>query len=265
MFIPINAEIPKFECSACGKCCSHIRGMMPHEDKEFLKEHVFGKLPVFQAAPIERMTFPLWDWEAKRFREWQNEANVEANIKSLRVILDLNSNKAIILSYFMDTKGDACHFLKDNKCSIYHTKRAYVCRLFPFNRSPFTEKNKDRIFGECGAMEKILPIIPENHEEMIRFLNQAFPDGSFINAVQNDIVIEWSNKVIVDLMKKKMIRPAMSYPYDLLMKRFANAEKIDFTDFLTKSGYMTEKDINNLIERFDNNEDALEKINPLTK
>jgi hypothetical protein len=232
--------------------------MMANEDKEFLKEHVFGKLPVFQIVPIERMTFPLWDWEAKRFREWQKEANVDANIKPLRVILDLNSNKAIILSYFMDTEKDACHFLKNGKCSIYHTKRAYVCRLFPFNRSHFTEKNKELMFGDCGAMEKILPMIPENQEERIRFLNEAFLDGSFANAVQNDIIIEWSNKAIVDLIRKKTIRPAVNYPYDLLLKRFENAEKIDFTDFLAECGYIDNKE--KLIERFDSNQDAIEKL-----
>src|SRR3989344_993006 len=98
MFIPIQAESPKFSCNACGSCCSHIRGIVPKDDLEFLKENAFGKLPVVQLVPVERMTFPLWDWEAKRFREWQHEANVDAQIKPLRAILDLKSNKAIILN-----------------------------------------------------------------------------------------------------------------------------------------------------------------------
>ena len=187
MFIDINSETPKFKCNACGSCCSHIRGMMPHEDREFIKENAFGKLPVVQLVPVERMTFPLWDWEAKRFMEWQKEANVDARIKPLRAIFDLNSNKAIILTYFMDAETDACPLLKENKCSIYNTKRAYVCRLFPFNRSPFINQGKkflkEDLFGECGAMEKILPQVPEDFNEMIKFLNDTFPDGSFLNAV----------------------------------------------------------------------------------
>ena len=183
MFIPIQSEIPKFKCNACGSCCSHIRGIIPKEDKEFLRENVFGKMPVVQLADVERMTFPLWDWEAKRFMEWQHEADVDANIKPLRVIFDLISNRTIVLTYFMDSETDACPFLKENKCSIYHTKRAYVCRLFPFNRGPFLNQGgmqlKDGMFGECGAMEKILPQLPIDFGEMVQFLSEAFPDKSF--------------------------------------------------------------------------------------
>ena len=264
MFIPIQTEIPKFKCNACGSCCSHIRGIVPKEDREFLKEHVFGKMPVVQLVPVEQMTFPLWDWEAKRFAEWQHEANVDARIKPLRAILDLKSNKAIILTYFMDSETDACQFLKNNKCSIYHTKRAYVCRLFPFNRSPFLNQEemnlKNSLFGECGAMEYILPQVPDNFSKMVKFLNEAFPDGSFINAVQNDIIIEWANKTIIDLIKKKIVKPAMNYPYKFLMKRIENSEKIDFTDFLVETGYLTMNEKEALIKKFDTNLDAKEKI-----
>ncbi|MBI2660470.1 YkgJ family cysteine cluster protein [Candidatus Woesearchaeota archaeon] len=282
MFIPIQSEIPKcrkskifeharkspsdlptFKCNACGSCCSHIRGIIPKEDREFIKEFAFGKMPVVQLVPVERMTFPLWDWEAKRFMEWQKEANVDANIKPLRAIFDLKSNKAIILTYFMDSETDACPFLGENKCSIYHTKRAYVCRLFPFNRGPFIRDGmqlKDGLFGECGAMEKILPQLPDDFNAMIKFLNEAFPDESFLNAVQNDIVVEWANKTIVDLIRKKIIKPAMNYPYEFLLKRILNAEKIDFMDFLAEIKYLSPAEKETLINIFDNNMDAKEKI-----
>lgn len=263
MFIPIQSETPKFQCNACGSCCSHIRGIIPKEDQEFIREFAFGKMPVVQIAPVERMTFPLWDWEAKRFMEWQKEAKVNANLKPLRVIFDLKSNKAIILTYFMDSETDACPFLKQGKCSIYHTKRAYVCRLFPFNHGPFIQNGadlKEGLFGECGAMEKILPQLPRNFDEMVKFLNKAFPDESFLNAVQNDIVVEWANKMIVDLARKKIIKPAMNYPYELLIKGIANAEKIDFTDFLVEAEQMSSAEKETLINRFDNNIDAKEKI-----
>ena len=269
MFIKINSEIPKFKCNACGSCCSHIRGIVPKEDREFLKEHVFGKMPVVQLVPVEQMTFPLWDWEAKRFMEWQHEAEIDAGIKPLRAIMDLKSNKAIILTYFMDGETDACPFLKNNKCSIYHTKRAYVCRLFPFNRSPFLNQDekipKEDMFGDCGAMEKILPQVPDDFNNMIKFLNDAFPDGSFLNAVQNDIVIEWANKTIIDLIKKNIIKPAVNYPYEFLLKRILNSEKIDFTDFLVKIGYLGQKEKEDLINRFDGNIDAEEKISIFAK
>ncbi len=264
MLIKIKSDAPKFQCNACGSCCSHIRGIIAKEDLNFIRENAYGKLPVVQIVPPEQMTFPLWDWEAKRFREWQNEANVDANISPLRAILDLNSNKAIILTYFMNSKTDACPFLREKKCSIYHTQRAYVCRLFPFNRSPFISQDKEYpaegMFGECGAMEKILPQVPKDFAEMIKFLNEAFPDGSFLNAVQNDLIIEWENKTIIDLMKKNIIKPAINYPYNFLLRRFKNAEKIDFTDFLLECNYLTLKERERLIKRFDNNLDAKEKI-----
>ncbi len=249
-------QIETFQCSQCGTCCSHIRGMMPNEDKEFMQKMAYGKLPLVQLVPIEKMSFPLWDWEAERFKKWQHEAKIDAKIKPSRAILDLNSNKAIIVTYFMDS--DACPFLKNSKCLIYNTKRAYICRLFPFNRSPFLnvgeKATKENMFGTCDAMKKLMPIIPENYAGMVKFLSKAFPDGSFENAVQFDYINEWVNKAIIDLMKKKVIRPAMNYPYEFFLKRFENAEKIGFTDFLEQCGYIKSRE--ELVKGFDKNADA---------
>ena len=250
-----------FSCNQCGSCCSHIRGMMPKEDKEFIEKMAYGKLPLVQLIPIEKMSFPLWDWEAKRFMEWQKEVNVDAKVNPSRGILDLNSNKAIIVTYYMDS--DACPFLREKKCSIYYTKRAYVCRLFPFNRGPFLKTNqeptKQNMFGTCGAMDPLMPLMPERYDDMVRFLSKAFPDGSFENAVQFDYLTEWVNKTIIDLMRKKLIRPAINYPYELFLKRFENAEKIDFTDFLEEKEYIESKE--RLIKGFDGNHDAINSIN----
>ena len=148
------AQTGVFQCTQCGTCCSHIRGMMPRENREFIEKMAYGKLPLVQLIPIEKMSFPLWDWEAARFKEWQQEAGIDAKIKPLRAILDLSTNKAVIVTYFMDS--DSCPFLRDRKCLIYSTKRAYICRLFPFNRSPFLktgeEPNKKNMFGSCCGM-----------------------------------------------------------------------------------------------------------------
>ena len=249
-----------FKCSQCGTCCSHLRGMMPREDREFMEKMAYGKLPLVQLVPLEKMTFPLWDWEAERFRKWQKEANVDGKVHPSRGILDLDSNKAIIVTYFMD--ADACPFLKYKKCSIYYTKRAYICRLFPFNRGPFLDvgdkPTKHNMFGTCGAMEPLTPLIPENYDDTVKFLSKSFPDGSFENAVQFDYITEWVNRTIVGLMKQKKLRPAMNYPYEFFLKRFNNAEKIDFTDFLEQSGYIESKE--ELIKGFDDNFDAKKKI-----
>lgn len=246
----------------CGSCCTRIRGLLPEEDREFLKEYAYGKMPLVQLVPLDKMSFPLWDWEAKRFRELEKEANTDAKIKESRAILDLNTNKAIISTYFMDT--DVCSFLNDKACSIHDKKRAYICRLFPFNKGPFLKTGerpgKENMFGTCEALDKIYGEIPYDYNGMVKFLDGAF-GNIFLDAVQNDIVIEWVNKTIINLVKSRKIRPAMNYPYEFLLKRINNSEKIDFTDFLVKNNVYTGKEMDNLIKRFDDNTDAKEKVN----
>jgi len=245
----------KFKCILCGECCSHIRGMISEEDKNFLKEFAYGKLPLVQLEPVEKISFPLFDWEAKRFKEWQEEVKIDAKIKPSRAILDLNTNKAIIVTYFMDS--DSCPFLKDNKCLIYDKRRAYICRLFPFNKGPFLKANETEMeFGSCPAIKDILKDMPNGSNEKISYLNKALP-YELLNIVQHDLIAEWVNKTIIELMKSKKLRPAMNYPYNFLLKRINNAEKIDFTDFLEGIGSIEKE---RLIKRFDNNLDAKERL-----
>ena len=255
-------KIPQFRCLQTGKCCSHIRGMVELGDKKFIEENAYGKMPLVQLHPVEKIAFPLWDWEARRFSKWQHDADVDARIIPSRAILDLNTGKAVIVTYMMD--ADSCPFLKKGKCSIYMHKRAYICRLFPFNRGPFLslhqEPDKFNMFGSCPAVERIMEAMPTETNAMVEYLANAFPDGSFTNAVQNDIVIEWTNKTIIELMKKKLVRPAMSYPYEFLKRRIENAEKIDLTDFLVESGLYTREEMDNLINQFDDNIQAKERI-----
>ena len=257
----------QFKCQQCGKCCDHIRGRISKEEKEFLKKFAYGKMPLVQLMPIEKVSFPLWDWEAKRFKEWQKEVNIDAKIMPSRAILDLNSNKAITVTYSMD--ASSCPFLKDNKCLIYDKKRAYVCRLFPFNKGPFLKTdeafNKDDMFGTCPGLEEITPKLPYDKKDIVKFLDKAFPDGSFLNVVQHDLITEWENKTIIELMKAKKIRPAMNYPYEFLKKRIDKAEKVDFTDFLVESGFISREDMDTLIDHFDNNIEAKGKIKEFIK
>lgn len=244
-----------FKCTNCGECCSYIRGMISEEDKKFLKEFAYGKLPLVQLAPIEKISFPLFEWEAKRFMQWEKELNINAKIKPSRAILDLNTNKAIIVTYFMDS--DKCPFLGDKRCLIYDKKRAYICRLFPFNKGPFLKTKETEIeFGNCPAMKDILKNIPDNFNQKVKYLNKALP-FELLNVVQHDLITEWINKTIIELMKNKKIRPAMNYPYKFLLKRISNADKIGFTDFLSQINFIEKE---KLIKRFDNNIDAKERL-----
>ena len=260
--IPIIQDIPKFSCSACGKCCSHIRGMISDEEKDFLRKFAFGTLPLVQVIPIDKMSFPLFDFEAKRFRELAKEVAVDAKILPSRVVLDLNTNKAIIVTYAMDY--DACPFLKEGKCSIYYTKRAFICRMFPFNRGPFLKTGesfkKEDLFGSCCRMEPILPKLDDSDKETLvqQLYHSISPE--FLNVVQFDFLHEWINKTIIELMKLKKIRPAMNYPYEFLLKRIENSEKIDLMDFLVEAGVKTRGEVEELLKRFDGNEDAKEMM-----
>ncbi len=256
---------PKFICRQCGQCCSHIRGMMSEEEKKFLKEYAYGKLPLVQLVPIEKMSFPLFDFEAKRFKIWEKEVNIDAKLMPSRVVLDLNSEKSIIVTYYMDYDG--CPFLKGKKCLIYDKKRAFICRLFPFNRGLFLgtgEKvRKEYMFGSCPAIQDILPKLDDSDKKrLINQLYQSFGED-FLNMTEYDYLTEWINRLIINLIKDKKIRAAMNYPYNYLLKRIANSKKIDLMDFLVEEKIKTKEEVVALIDGFDNNTDAKKLLNNL--
>ena len=254
--------IPKFKCIQCGECCAHIRGLISDDDKKFLSEFGYGKLPLVQMHPIEKMSFPLFDFEAKRFLKWAKEVKVETKIEESRVIFDLERNKTIVVTYHMD--ADSCPFLKEKKCLIYDKYRAFICRLFPFNKGPFLatgEKlSKENMFGSCPAISEIIEKLDDsNLMVFVKRLHEAFGDD-FLNIVQFDYMMEFLNKMIIELMKEKKIRPAMNYPYEFLVKRIKNSEKIDLMDFLVSEGIKSRQEVESLIKRFDNNSDARDKL-----
>ncbi len=131
------------------------------------------------------------------------------------------------------------------------------------NKSPFSFSgavDKSQLFGECGAMEKILPVVPDKLSELVPFLEKSFPNGEFLNAVQNDLIVEWTNKTIIELMKKKMLKPLFNALYSEIKAKIDAAEKVDFTQFLVECGYWTEEQKDAMIEGFDGNEGAMERI-----
>src|SRR3989344_1866637 len=252
-----------FCCQQTGKCCSHIRGFVSDLDRAFLKEYAYGKLPLVALCPPEEISFPLWDWEAKRFIAKAEELGIDHKIKPSRVILDLNTNAAIIVTY--SVFSDACTFLKDNKCSIYND-RGFVCKLFPFQHGPFLKTGeklrKEDMFGGCPSITHIVPELNDADDTLfIRQLHESFGE-SFLAVVQSDLVTEWINSKIVYLMKNRLIRPAINYPYDKFLARVANAPKVDFTEFMIQHAVISKGDMEKYIKRFEKFEDAKEKIAP---
>lgn len=255
----------KFRCCACGSCCSNIKGLISQEEKKFIEEYGYGKLPLIQLTPVDQITFPLWDFEAARFREYEKQFEVDAKIIPSRGVLDLKSDTFIIVTYQMSTEN-ACPFLnKDGKCRIYETQRAFICRLFPFNRTPFLNigsSNNANLFGKCDMLSNIANNLNYKDKEiLIKQLHEAF-GKDFLSAVQHDYIIEWSNKIILSLIKKELIKPALNYPYHFLRKRIENSKKIDFTEFLQKVDYFTSNEVQQLVLRFESLEDAKLKIKP---
>jgi Fe-S-cluster containining protein len=251
-------QIQKFTCSACGTCCSKIGGFISGSEKRFIEEYGYGRLPLIQIVPADEMTFPLWDFEAKRFREYEAREKIDAKIVPSRGVMDLHSNKFVIVTYQMSS--ERCPFLLDDgKCRIYDTRRAYVCRFFPFNSSPFLRlsgSNSINFFGVCPNIAEIVKQLDfKDGKQLIKQLNKSFGD-TFLNIIQHDFIMEWSNKRILDMMRKKIIKPALNYPSEYLKKRIEESEKIDFFDFLVESGYKTKEQAENLIQRFENLEDA---------
>lgn len=259
----------QFQCTCPGECCTRIRGMISKEETDFLREYAYGKLPLFNLIPIEETSFPLWDWEAKRFSEWQKEADIDAKIKPSRAIYDLQRNLTIIVTYCMDSSK--CPFLtEEGKCRIYNKKRAYICRMYPFQHSPFLKIDQPAVpknlLGTCPVTDEILSSIPTGFDEMIKFFYKYFKtDGAFYNVVQNDLIIEWVNKTIVELCKNKTIKPAMNYPYKYLIKRIESTKKIDLTEFLVDEGIIPKNEMEDMIKRFDENSDASKKIESFLK
>lgn len=252
----------KFICQQCGQCCSHIRGLISKEDKEFLKEFAYGKLPLIALKPIEEISFPLWDWEARRFIKAAEEKGIDHKIKPSRVIFDLDSNKQIIVTYSIDS--DTCTFLRDNKCEIYK-ERGFICGLFPFQHGPFLkmrdEIKKENMFGSCPAITQILNELDDsNKKNFVKQLYATFGD-SFLAVVQSDIVTEWINSKMIYMLRNRLIRPALNYPYDKLLRRIEIADKIDFSDFMMKHAVISNGDMEKIIKRFENFEDAKEKLN----
>lgn len=209
-----------FKCLKCGKCCSSIRGRIEEEERKFIEENFFGKLPITQLVPVEKMSLSLWPWEAKNLKDRAKQLGIKANIKPFRAVFDLNQNKSIILSYFLDY--DNCPFLdENNNCKVYED-RPLVCKQFPIQTIGL---DKEPVFLGCPALKDV----NLRKDELKSFFGETYEA-----ALKNDSMIESQNNKIMDLMKNNIIRPIKDYPYDFLLKRIENSEKIDFDEEIGK-------------------------------
>lgn len=234
--------------------------MISESEKGFLQEYAYGKLPLIQLFPVERMSFPLFDFEARRFKEWEKKAKSGAKIEPSRVLFDLKSNRSVVFAYYMD--HTSCPFLKGGRCLIYDRKRAFICRMFPFNRGPFLETGeelkKEDMFGSCKEAEGIISSLDmKDKKRMVSQLYSAFGDD-LLDVIEYDHISQWTNRMAVDMIRLGKVRPAMNYPYKHLLKRIMGSEKTDLMDFLVEEGIKTREEIENLINRADNNIDAKE-------
>ncbi|MBU0615047.1 MAG: YkgJ family cysteine cluster protein [Nanoarchaeota archaeon] len=250
----------EFKCSNCATCCKNIRGFLTEKQKKELRKYSFGALPMVSLIPVERIAFPLWDFEAKKLIKDATEKGIEHKIRPSRAIFDLDSNQAIIVSYSIDS--DFCTFMKGNQCQSYE-KRGFVCKMFPFQHGPFLKLEEfaiNEMFAGCPSMANILDNLEKfDKKKLTMQLKEKFGD-SFLSVLQSDLITQWINNMILTLVKEKKIRPAMNYPYDLLLKRIDNSKKIDFMDFLVEIKEMTKEDKDNLIHCFETNHHAKEKV-----
>ena len=75
----------KFTCQQTGMCCSHIRGFASESSMNWLKEYAYGKLPIVSIIPVEKASFPLWDFEAKRFKRLAEEKGIKNTLVQYRI------------------------------------------------------------------------------------------------------------------------------------------------------------------------------------
>lgn len=256
--------MPEFKCQHCAKCCSNIKGFKSEKDKEFALEYAFGKLPIFSLLPLEDHSYPLWDFEAKRLIKDAEEKNIQHKIQPAKAIFDLNTNQTIITNYSID--NNICTFLEGNRCRSYE-KRGFICKMFPFQHGPFLKIDEftiNQMFGSCPSIKDIIDHLETyDKKKFSKQLYERFGD-SFLAVLQADYITEWINKTILELMKTKKLRPAINYPYDLLLKRVNNSEKIDFMDYLVQINKITEQEKEELINKFLNNKNAKEKLDDLS-
>jgi Fe-S-cluster containining protein len=250
----------KFKCSNCATCCKNIRGFLTEKQKKQLRQYSFGRLPLISLIPVDKISFPLWDFEAKKLINDAKEKGIEHKIHPSRAVFDLNTNQAIITSYAIDS--DFCTFMKGNKCQSYE-KRGFVCKMFPMQHGPFLKLEEFQInemFAGCPSTKSILENLEKSdRKKMAMQLHEKFGD-SFLSSLQADYITEWINNLILTLMKERKIRPAINYPYELLLKRINNSEKVDFMDFLVNINEITEQNKNNLVKCFEENHHAKERL-----
>ena len=232
---------------------------MQPEDRDFLKENLFGKMPIVQLVPIERMAFPVWDFQAKVLKEKAKELGIEDKIKPLQVIFDQKSKKSIVILYFKD--DDFCPFLDEKNLCRVHKYRSFICKQFPIQKLNL-EDEKDIIgLGDCNALPKdfLKNLEGKNFKEKIRFLYDYFGEA-FLAMMQYNIVYSWMNMVVIDMIKKGVIQPLFNVRYNVLLKKIEKYPKVDLTDFLVEKGIYSKEEMGKLIERFNNLEDAKEEL-----
>lgn len=228
----------KFKCKQCGICCKRIRNRQEYYDeqeKEFIKNYFYGKLPVVQLEQPEKMTFPIWPWEARQIIEKAKQKGIDPKIKPLRAIFDLEREETIVTSYFIDS--DECTFLDNEDKCIAYEQRPSICRQFPLQNS--TE------FAECPGTENINVNTAQqlgSYEGLLNYFGESFK-----SAEKNDNLVLWQNNLILAMLKSKKIRAAINYPYNFLLKRIQQSiEKgkiIDFDEFLIREEIVTKEEM----------------------
>ncbi len=228
----------KFKCEQCGTCCKRIRTRQEYYDeqeRDFIKNYFYGKLPIVQLEQPEKMTFPIWPWEARLLSEKATQQGIEPKIKPLRAIFDLEREETIVTAYFIDS--DECTLLDNKHKCIAYEERPLICKQFPMQNA--TE------FAECPGTENINVQTAQalgSYEGLLNYFGESFK-----SAEKNDNLILWQNTMIMNMLKSKKIRPAINYPYNFLLKRMQQSRDkgkiVDFDEFLVREEIITTEEM----------------------
>jgi Fe-S-cluster containining protein len=210
----------KFKCSMCSFCCSNLgrkSNEKPSEEKK--EESQLNLIPPFQLYP-KKDGLHLYEFEYKKLKKLAEDKGIKVKFSPFMILFDLNTDKCLVLDWFIDEK--ICPFLKDNKCIIYD-ERPLLCRRYPLIIQSAENSKLDINFGYCPSNLKEKNSVGKIKKYYKEILDSAIQD---YNTQKKDKII------ILEAIKKKIIRPAVRYRMDFLRKRADKAEKISIYDFL---------------------------------
>ncbi len=229
------------ECNDCGECCRFVgRINLNEKEKKTFDDYYFDNFGIIYLPKLKDITISLFPWEARTFRKIAEKRGVKLNLLPKRAILDSKNKLMIVIDYYVH--HDACPFYSEKEFCTAYNDRPLVCKSFPVTKFDF----KTITFGKCGFAMDETKGISGTIDLFRRFSKSA------TNALQQQITLEWQYRKVLTLLGKKLVNP--------VKKNSSKFTAVDFDSFLIQNNLLEDLEIEKIIERINNCEDAVEII-----